>query len=339
MEPASEGLFVSVLQEPPVLSSRQAILELLQFAKKNHIRILFVQVYRANKAWFFSKHADTTPYFDCLHRVGEDPLAFLIEEAHQEGIQVHAWINLLSLSANENAPILKKYGTAVLTRNQEEKKSIQDFKVDNQYFLEPGDLRVQDTLSQIVGELVRGYPTLDGVQLDYIRYPDVRPDYGYTQANINRFKNTVVSGKVSKENPSWKQWKYDQVTGLVRRLVKKAKSINPQIQVSTTGLMPYYRASLESFQDWRLWLKTGLVDFVTLMTYADDLPEFYSYLKNASEKAPDLKKVYIGLGAYKLRKTPEVFQEQVSVCQEAGARGCVVLDYADLIQYNMKIHD
>ena len=61
-EPLRRGLFVTVVQEPPVLSSHKDIGKLIKFAKKYHINTLFVQIYRANQAWFPSKIADQAPY-------------------------------------------------------------------------------------------------------------------------------------------------------------------------------------------------------------------------------------------------------------------------------------
>ena len=73
----------------------------------------------------------------------EDPVGLLIKQAHAQGIQVHAWINFLSLGNNTNAYFIKKYGTEVLSRNLKAKNKIEDFKIDHQYFLEPGDWRVR----------------------------------------------------------------------------------------------------------------------------------------------------------------------------------------------------
>ena len=315
-----------------MLSGRRAIEDLVDFAVKSRTRVLFVQVYRANKAWFASSVADSEPYRGCLRSVGEDPMALLIRKAHAAGIEVHAWFNLLSLSTNEDAPILKKYGSAVLTRNSAPKKSVADYKIDNQYFLEPGDVRVQKTLERVVTEAVRAYPGLDGVQFDYIRYPDVHPAYGHTKANVSLFKKETGERRVAEDNPAWKRWKYGRVTALVRRLRHAARAIHPGLQVSTTGLMPYSRASLESHQDWKFWLDSGLVDFVTLMCYTRDMEAFEKYLKDAQKRTGRLQRVNIAVGAYKLHDDPAMFERQFAACEEAAPRGCVVLDYGDLVE-------
>lgn len=330
--PPPKALFISVIQEPPVLSSRAEIDEVVAFSKKAGVTTLFVQVYRANKAWFPSKVADDTPYNACLKSVGEDPFALLIQKAHAEGIEVHAWMNLMSLSANTDAPLLKKYGPEILTRNAKPKKSLEDYKIDNQYFLEPGDPRVRQTLVTAVGEIVRTYPGVDGVQFDYIRYPDSHPAYGWTRVNLSRFKHATGLVPSGEDSPAWRKWKRDQVTSTLVHLIKKARSIKPAIQVSTTGLIPFTRAREEAFQDWRAWLDGGIVDFVTLMCYAGDTQGFKRQVVSAHKKVSDWTKVNIAVGAYKLTAAPRTFRREFDFCEEAGPRACVVLHYGNLLE-------
>jgi uncharacterized lipoprotein YddW (UPF0748 family) len=259
-------------------------LRLVDFAKKARIKVLFVQIYRANRAWFPSHVADSKPYEICLKNTMQDPFAFLIKEARKAGIEVHAWINLLSLSNNKDAKILKKYGPGILTRNLKKKRAIEDYKIDKQYFLEPGDLRVRSELLALVSEILDNYPQLDGIQFDYIRYPDRNPSYGYTKMNIERFKKTTGIKTIKNDNITWQNWKRAQVTELLTQLASRARALRPDIKVSATGCVPYVRAYYEAFQDWPSWIKTGLVDFVTVMTYSDKISEFERDVKEDKRK-------------------------------------------------------
>jgi uncharacterized lipoprotein YddW (UPF0748 family) len=331
-EPAVRALFVSVIQDPPVLSSRDGISKLIEYAKEARISLLFVQIYRANKAWFPSKLADQTPYEYCLKEINEDPLALLIKQAHSAGIQVHAWLNLLSLSVNPDAEIIKKFGKEILTKNREKKKIIEDYKIDDQYFLEPGDTRVRRELVNIVEEIVLRYPELDGIQFDYIRYPDKHPFYGHTKMNIARFKEATGSKTDAENNKLWKDWKRRQVTELLELLAAKARQLKPAIQVSTTGCVPYSRAFYEAFQDWPSWIETGLVDFVTLMTYPSQFEEFEKYVREAKSKVSDIKKIIIAVGAYKLLKLPKTFRREFRYCENENSKACAVLHYGSLLE-------
>ncbi|OGW81019.1 MAG: hypothetical protein A3G33_01430 [Omnitrophica bacterium RIFCSPLOWO2_12_FULL_44_17] len=331
-KPLQRGLFVSVVENEIVLSSRERTNNLIDFAKKAHIQTLFVQIYRANKAWFPSKVGDSKPYKICLKKVSEDPFRLLIKEAHASGIEVHAWLNLLSLSQNEKAPLLGKYGTDILTRNVDKKRKLKDYKIDNQYFLEPGDLRVREELGKMVEEILRAYPELDGIQFDYIRYPDSNPHYGYTKMNVKRFQKATGLKTIEENSLIWKNWRREQVTDLLKLLVQKTRAIRPDIQISTTGCMSYVRAYHEAYQDWPGWLQTGLVDFVTIMSYPPTLSEFEKYISDARKRVDDFKKVNIGIGAYKLINSPGIFAEQFQFCEKAGGRSCVVFYYGSLLQ-------
>jgi uncharacterized lipoprotein YddW (UPF0748 family) len=329
------GLFVSLIQNPPTLSNREAMIKLVDFAKKARIKILFVQIYRANQAWFSSKVGDSEPYETALKTIGEDPFAFLIREAHGAGIEVHAWLNMLSLSTNEDAPLLKKYGTDILTRNLEEKKTLADYKIDNQYFLEPGDTRVRKELLAVVEEVVRAYPHLDGVQFDYIRYPDSHPRYGYTPINMDRFKQSTGLKKIKEGSRAWNDWKRAQVTELLKLLVQKARSIRSDIQVSATGCMSYVRALHEAFQDWPSWVNSGLVDFVTVMNYSPDPAEYERWNGVAGDKVLDRTRLYLGVGAYKLVHSPEIFEKEFRSCEKSGSGLCAVFHYGSLLENPM----
>lgn len=326
------GLFVSLIQEPAVLSSRSEIIKLIDFAEKAQIKILFVQIYRSNKSWFPSQVADSTPYRACLNSVSQDPFAFLISQAHKQGIEVYAWLNMLSLGTNESAVFLKKYGTEILTRNLKPKKTIKDYKIDSQYFLEPGDLRVRKELLAMLEEILRTYHGLDGILFDYIRYPDANPAYGYTKMNIERFKKATNSKTVGEKNPAWQDWKRAQVTEFLEALVRKTKEVQPKIKISATGCAPFIRAYYEAYQDWPSWLKRGLVDSVTVMTYPPDAPEFEKYVLEAKNKTADFHKVNLTVGAYKLVNSPQTFAEQFRICEQSGSSACVILHYGSLLQ-------
>lgn len=331
-EPLRRGLFVTVIEEPLVLSSREEISKLIDFAKKSRVNMLFVQVYRENKAWFPSEIADSTPYQACRESVSEDPLQLLIKLAHARGIEVHAWFNTLSLGINKDSVFLKKYGAGILTRNLKEKNTLEDYKIDSQYFLEPGDLRIREELRGIVREILRAYPELDGIQFDYIRYPDKNPAYGYTEMNTRRFKEASGLKSIEEDSQVWKNWKRAQVTEALECFVKEARSLRPDIQVSTTGCMPYVRAYYEAFQDWPSWLEGKLVDFVTIMDYSPDPAEFESWVLDIKNRVGDFKKLNIGIGAYKLVNSPAKFKQEFCFGERAGAGACIIFHYGSLLK-------
>jgi uncharacterized lipoprotein YddW (UPF0748 family) len=331
-EAQQSGLLVAQLQEPSVLSSRREIFRLVNLAKETGTGIIFIQVFRAHRAWFASKIADSSPYAFCFRSLSEDPLRLLIKQAHTKGIKVCAWMNLLSLSTNKDAFILKKYGSGILTTNRKKKDTIKDYQIDHQYFLEPGDLRVRKELASLVEEVLLDYPDLDGILFDYIRYPDVNPDYGYTEVNIERFKKATGLKRIEKDNLAWQDWKREQVNELLRQLVARARALRPHIQIGATGCAPYVRAYQEAFQNWPEWVNEGMVDFVFLMSYPANEQDFRKDIQEAKKRVGDFKKVYIGVPAYKLMYSPQIFKREFQIVQSSGSGGYGIFHYDSLLE-------
>jgi len=121
-----KGLWVSVVEEKSVLYDTFSIDELIEFSHANGFDTLFIQVYRADKAWFPSKAADESPFQEVMSRAGQNTFAYLINSAHEKGIEVHAWVNTLSIAQNLQAPVLAKYGKGVLTRDQNGRLPFED---------------------------------------------------------------------------------------------------------------------------------------------------------------------------------------------------------------------
>ena len=324
-------LLVAQLQQSGALSSRNEVSRLIDYSAASGVSTVFVQIYRANQSWFPSRIADSSPYEICFKNTSEDPFSLLIKKSHAKGIKVYAWINLLSLSNNKEAFILKKYGVDILTRNRQEKNAVDDYKIDNQYFLEPGDTRVRSELMAILEEIIQTYPDLDGILLDYIRYPDTKPDYGYTKINMERFKEATGAKEIDGSSLSWKSWKKAQVNELLSLLVKRARALRPSIMIGSTGCAPYIRAYYEAYQDWPSWVNNGLVDFVLLMSYPNNLLEFSADIQEAKEKIKDFKKLYIGVPAYKLLHLPGVFAEELGAAETSGAGAVVIFHYNSLL--------
>ncbi len=331
-KPSRRGLFVSVIQEPAVLSGRNLIDTLIADAARLGIDTLFVQIYRSGKAWFPSGIADARPYRDAVKNVGEDPFSLLIKKAGQHGIRVHAWLNMMSLGANPDAPLLTKYGPGILTRNGEEKNSIEDYRIDDQYFLEPGDPRVRRELLGMLEEVLRAYPDLDGVLFDYLRYPDVKPAYGHTEINESRFRETTGQTDTGETNEAWRKWKRDQVTECLVQLAARARALMPRIEVAATGCAPYARAYAEAFQDWPAWMENGITDFVIYMNYSSDPGEYTRFVAEAKPMVRDLSKWPIGVPAYKLTGSPETFARLYETCAATGESACVVFHYGSLVE-------
>ena len=178
-------------------------------------------------------------------------------------------------------------------------------------------------------ELLKRYPSLDGVQFDYIRYPDVHPFYGYTHANLDRFYKKTGLTSFDETYEQWKNWKRAQVTEFLEFLVKRTRKIRPGIRISTTGCIPYVRAYHEAFQDWPQWLDRALVDFVTVMDYSADPVEFQRFLVDAKGKTKHPERMNVAVGAYKKETTAHSCASQWGICETSSCGKCVAFYYGN----------
>jgi uncharacterized lipoprotein YddW (UPF0748 family) len=206
------GLWVLAEGSERPLESPEKIGQLVERAAELRASDLFVQVHRAGKSWFPSTHADDAPAraYRAAHPGGPDALAELVARAHAKGLRVHAWFNCLNLAGNRDAPIVKTVGREAVQVDRAGRSLLDyaDGKVpdpDGKYleletpgvWLDPAVPGVVDELAAIVDDLVRAAPDLDGLHLDYIRYPYALPmtpgsrfrglDFGYGDVAKTRF--------------------------------------------------------------------------------------------------------------------------------------------------------
>ena len=121
--PPPRGLWVLCEGSQRVLENRHRLELLLEDARGLGVTDLFVQVYRGGRAWFDSSLADPAPYASTWRTdedIARDAFSVLIERAHAQGLRVHAWVNVLSLSSNADAPILRDLGPAAAAVDQKE---------------------------------------------------------------------------------------------------------------------------------------------------------------------------------------------------------------------------
>jgi len=219
-----------------------------------------------------------------------DPLQYLIDKAHAEGIEVHAWVIATSIW-NYVAPplspdhVFNQHGpTATGTDNWLMYRSDGAFRAGSDYLLDPGHPAAADYLVSMFTSLVANYD-IDGINFDRIRYPDQNlaamvPSWGYNPVAVARFQEATGRTDVpAPTDPDWMQWRRDQVTNIVRRVYLETTALNPQIRVSVATITYGYgpqsiaggyegtRTYAEVLQDWRGWMEEGIVDINMPMNY------------------------------------------------------------------------
>ncbi len=356
----SLGIWVTVFSDKKVLYSKESAAALIRFCKEAKINEIYLQVYRAGLAYYDSKISDRAKYEEIIKYAGIDTIEFLIKEAHKNKIKVFAWMNILSIAQNKNAGIIVKFGRSILTRDQYLRVSLRTESInesdkyylrDDQLFLEPGDPRVVEYKLSLIKEFVARYPSIDGIHLDYIRYPFPVPftpgsrfndhglTYGYGKKNIERFIEKTGFNPLSKAINTdtfllWDNWKRRQITDLVGKISRAIKINAPEKLISCAVIPSLERAYNSAFQDWALWLEQGTVDYVGLMNYTRDQRLTQETVKSAlAHRAKG--RIFIGIGAYLMNDKRNLLSEQYELIKKINPDGIVFFQYDDIADSNI----
>jgi len=227
-------------------------------------------------------------------------------------IQIFAWFSLFPAysgvisSAPPQGNILQRRPEWLMFNHQKERMD-----KNSLYYIDPGIPAVQEYILAMLTEFVKNYNPA-GILLDDFRYPDDGLNWGYNpQALMVYFKETQTSDKPLPHDPRWCDWRRAQLTGLLEKIQKQLKPLNPNLQIYVTavawGDAP---ASNEDFrktpayslvlQDWATWLNKGLVDGVVLENYKQapqQSKEFDNWLDFAAANRNQTK-VICGIGGF-----------------------------------------
>lgn len=245
-----------------------------------------------------------------------DPLAFAVEECHKRGLQCHAWIVCMNIGKDE---AIKKRGKNSLPSQHPEICT----KYKGEWYLNPGVPATGDYLAEIAREIAERYD-IDGIHLDYIRYPDRAADF----PDKKEYARYAPSGMTLSE------WRINNINTIVGKIYDAVKSCDSTITVSSAVLgkrdnLPDYPSfgwsGIEAaYQDAAAWLKAGKMDFIAPMLYYADA-SFYPFLKDWIKNSSGYP-VVTGLGAYRLAPdggnwSLDDFMRQISIGREFGAAG------------------
>jgi uncharacterized lipoprotein YddW (UPF0748 family) len=355
------GLWAPCEGENHTFSTAQKIREMLDFSKSLSATDVFIQVYRRNEAWFPSQIAGTTMYQSLQTQEKIDPLQTVIQEAKKRNIKVHAWINVLWIGKEKNTTVIKKLGKDVITRDQKN-RSLFDYPNnlipgmegkwysygEDGFWLDPGDPKVQKYLTDLVAEIISKYPDLDGIHLDFVRFPFTTPflpgsyysfnrgiEFGYGTESVKRFRSSSGLNPLSMERTvlnhlKWDQWRRDQISDLVQK-IRQQVHLGKNRELSAAILPWPERSYFSAYQDWGRWLDEGLVDFGVSMNYTLDL-RLGDNLSKMAMSVEGKADAWIGLGPYLFESDAASFKKQLESTCALKPKGIVFFSYDGLLK-------
>ncbi len=207
-----------------------------------------------------------------------DPMAFMIEECHKRGMEMHAWLNpyRATTSANEKLPAGHIYH-----RHPE-----RFVKYAKKLYFDPGIPENRKHIEAVVMDIVSRYD-IDGIHFDDYFYP-----YPVNGAKFNDARSFAKYGQGMKLD----DWRRHNVDILIKGLHKKIKEAKPWVRfgVSPFGIWRNKKSDTRGsdtgglqnyddlYADVLLWAKNGWVDYL--------MPQLYWTLEN--KVAPSGKLAY-----------------------------------------------
>ncbi len=278
-------------------------IRLLDMHQRNGLNAVVVQVRPATDAfypspyepwseWLTGKQGKApSPYYD--------PLKFMIDEAHQRGMEFHAWCN----------PYRAEFqlGKSSIAKNHITKTHPEWFlKYGGKRYFDPGNKKAQAFVVKVIRDIVKRYD-VDAIHFD---------DYFYPYRVAGQEFPDAHSYKLYGNGMNKDDWRRSNVDSVILHLSKAIKQEKPLCRF---GISPFgvwrnikddpdgsnTRAGVTNYDDLYadilLWLKNGWIDYVAPQLYWEfghkNAP--FEVLLEWWSKHTYGKHCYIGLGIYR----------------------------------------
>jgi uncharacterized lipoprotein YddW (UPF0748 family) len=323
----------------------------VDLAEQMNINTLLVQVRGRGDA--FDK-SDLVPPAETLETApaGFDPLERMIERAHARGLEVQAWINVYlvwSAGALPRSPqhVVNAHPGWISVRADGRRlvemvpEDFEEQRIEGM-FLAPGNPAVRKYLRDVVHEIVSKYK-VDGIHLDYVRYPE--PGVGYDPPTRTAFERQYGVDPIDIDQPDslllkvvgadripdlrarWIQWKKDQITGLVRDLRGDLDVSGRNLKLTAAVIADQSAALNRYLQDWPEWLREGIIDAAIPMAYGTKTPVVEQQIA-AAMAIPTERHVYAGIALYNEGARDAV--EKIRRARKLGVDGIALFSYDSL---------
>lgn len=319
--------------------SRSQIDTLVDTARENNVNTIIVEIRKVADAYYAS---NLEPRASNIQESDLDPLGYLLEKAHDTSngknkIEIHGWLvmNRMWKGSISSAP-----ADHIINTHPEwlSKNAAGESVEGTNYFIEMGVPGAVDHMVSVVEDLVTNYD-IDGVNLDYIRYPESEGPWGYNDLSIARFQKLYSkTGTPSESDSDWLDYKRNNVTQLVRQIYIAINKIKPQVMLSADTIAwggvssDFANSSAYSgvFQDWKGWMENHYLDINIPMIYkrestssqASDYRNWITFgINNRNERH-----FLAGMGSY--LNTVDDAITQVQYAESQAAQGSSIYCYS-----------
>lgn len=264
---------------------------ILDRARALNLNAILLQVRPAGDALYASPYEPWSAYLTGVEgRAPEpfyDPLAFAVKEAHERGLELHAWLN--PYRARHPSATGENARTHVANTHPEWVR-----RYGKYLWMDPGEPGVLAHSVKVALDVVRRYD-VDGIHVDDYFYPYPEADSAGTEVpfpdsgSYARYRGRGGRLGVS----DWRRWNVDRYVEQVYRGTKKLKPW-VKVGISPFGIWrPGFPSQVQGFDsyeklagDSRKWLREGWIDYFT--------PQLYWPIARTAQSYPVLLDWWIG---------------------------------------------
>ena len=257
---------------------------------------------------------------------GLDMLGILIDEAHKHGMEVHPWVWVFRAGhTGDKGGILPQHPDWAMVD-----KDGGDL-ADNSFWLDPCNAAVRRTLLGAYRELAEKYP-IDGIQLDYIRFPDT--DFGYNSDCRAKFKaqygiDPIDIQPFTRPVVDWHMWRESLINSFVEEVRREMLLAGRDIKISAAVASFPDQARLSFLQDWELWTANRWVDFVAPMDYTTDSRDFMRRVEDSANRIGNQALIANGIGLLG-QKGSDAMLAQIDIARMQPVQGVTLFATAYL---------
>lgn len=312
------------------------------------INTIFLETYFHGKTIFPSEVMKSYG-FEGQNKIfrGFDPLSCWVRGAHKRNMTLHVWFE--SFYIGNKLPQEDAYNILAVrptwgNRNKENNASnepVAHISEHRGYFIDPANPEVVDFLTKLILEICARY-NIDGVNLDYVRYPVsakatssnyAASNWGYTPYAREEFKKIygIDPVEISADSAMWNKWdiyRQDRITKYVANIkdVLKDRGV-----VLSAVIFPDYKTSLETKQqNWQRWSSYNYVDALTPLILTADYNLADNMLDELRRKTSSRTKIYPGLFVGFMEGESEDLLKQIHIIRNRNLEGVVLFDWAHM---------
>lgn len=331
---------------------KQEALDAISYAKQIGLNAIILQVRPSGDALYKSEFFPWSKYLTGTQGIAPkndfDPLKFWIDEAHKNGIELHAWINPYRITRKTSKEKAHDFSSLVSSHPAVRYPHWVVKHTDGNLYFNPGIPAVRQYILKSIEELLSNY-AVDGIHYDDYFYPSSKFDDGeaYSQHNPDQL--------------SLGNWRRENVNALIRETQALVKQYGNKIKFGVSPFAVWQNKSshrdgsdtkaLESYSDHyadtKKWVEMKWLDYIAPQIYWEigfKLADYKTVLEWWENVVSGTGvKLYVGQAPYRLTDkdksspwygTDQIFK-QLSLNQQKKVDGSIYFRY-QLMKTNVK---